>query len=169
MTTEGSKCDEDTGKAFLEITNNTLTRRVEWREAGFNNIIQLGTDLTGVGPGDYEVTVITFNGCVASQTITIGTVITNYNLVSADGDGINDNFQIDCITQFPNNNVKIFNRAGVLVYEINGYNNADKSFVGIGENGLYSMGDELPNGTYYYVIDKRDGSDLIAGFLELIR
>ena len=87
----------------------------------------------------------------------------------SDGDGINDNFQIDCITRYPNNNVQIFNRTGVLVYEIDGYNNADKSFKGLGENGVYPFGEDLPNGTYYYVIKKGDGSKPIAGFLELIR
>ena len=70
---------------------------------------------------------------------------------------------------FPNNNVKIFNRSGVKVYEADGYDNGDKSFKGIGEQGLYAIGNQLPDGTYYYIIDKRDGSKLLAGFLELLR
>ena len=45
----------------------------------------------------------------------------------------------------------------------------DKAFTGIGENGVYLAGRELPDGTYFYIIDKRDGSDAIAGYLELIR
>jgi hypothetical protein len=65
--------------------------------------------------------------------------------------------------------VKIFNRSGILVYEIDGYNNADKAFNGIGLDGLYLSGKELPVGTYFYIIDKRDGSKPVAGYLELDR
>ncbi|WP_185113975.1 gliding motility-associated C-terminal domain-containing protein [Fulvivirga imtechensis] len=166
--TVGSKCDEETGMAMLGITNNTIVTTVVWTDAtGFT--VGYGTDLTGMPSGEYTAEVTTFLGCENTGTVEIGTVITNYNLVSADGDGINDNFQIDCITNFPNNNVRIYNRTGVLVFKIDGYNNVDKVFEGVGQEGMYSMGDKLPNGTYYYIIDKGDGTELISGFLELIR
>ncbi|MTI38874.1 gliding motility-associated C-terminal domain-containing protein, partial [Fulvivirga lutimaris] len=167
--TEGSKCDEDTGLARIIITNEALVNEVFWTDLTSGAGLGLGSEINFLAPGDYQADVTTFYGCEGTGTATVGTVITNYNLVTSDGDGFNDNFQIDCITNFPNNNVKIFNRAGVLVYQIDGYNNEDKSFVGLGEDGIYPIGEELPNGTYYYVIDKRDGSELIAGFLELIR
>ncbi|MTI24404.1 gliding motility-associated C-terminal domain-containing protein, partial [Fulvivirga kasyanovii] len=167
--TVGSKCDENTGQATIAITNNTVVSTVQWFEVSTGASVGLGTDLNGVGPGEYEALVTTLLGCENTGVVEIGTVITNYNLVSADGDGINDVFQIDCITNFPNNNVRIYNRAGVLVYEIDEYNNADRAFRGVGEQGLYSMGDKLPNGTYFYLIDKGDGSEIISGFLELIR
>jgi gliding motility-associated-like protein len=95
--------------------------------------------------------------------------IFEFNGISANGDGRNDYFEIACITEFPNNNVKIFNRAGQLVFEANHYDNLSTVFKGIGENGLYLMGKELPDGTYFYIIDKGDGSEPIPGFLELIR
>ncbi len=167
--TEGSKCDEDTGLARIIITNEAVVTSVFWTQLETGAGLGLGSELNFLPPGDYQADVTTFYGCEASGTVNVGTVITNYNLVTSDNDGINDNFQIDCITNFPNNNVKIYNRAGVLVYQIDGYNNEDKSFQGIGEDGVYTIGDELPNGTYFYVIDKGDGSKLISGFLELIR
>ena len=76
---------------------------------------------------------------------------------------------IDCISQFPYNNVKIFNRSGVLVFEANGYDNNEVVFKGIGENGVYTIGNELPVGTYFYIIDKRDGSKPKTGYLELVK
>ena len=85
------------------------------------------------------------------------------------GDLKNDNFRIDCITQFPDNNVKIFNRSGVLVYEADGYDNNDVVFDGLGEKGVYAIGNELPVGTYFYIIDKRDGSKPKTGYLELVK
>jgi len=42
-------------------------------------------------------------------------------------------------------------------------------FSGIGEKGVYAFGNELPDGTYFYIIDKRDGSKPITGYLELVR
>jgi gliding motility-associated-like protein len=167
--TEGSKCDEDTGLARIITTNATQGDQVFWTDLATGLGLGLGSEIHNLGSGDYQADVTTFYGCEASGVVTIGTVLTNYNLVTSDGDGINDNFQIDCITNYPNNNIQIFNRAGVLVYKAKGYNNADISFKGLGENGYYPIGADLPNGTYYYVIDKGDGSKLIAGFLELIR
>ena len=167
--TEGSKCDEPTGLARVVVTNNVNVSSIDWTDLNTGAGLGLGQQINDVESGDYSALVTTVYGCENEGVATVGTVITNYNLVTSDGDGFNDNFQIDCITRFPNNNVKIFNRAGVLVYEIDGYDNAEKSFKGLGEKGAYAIGNDLPNGTYFYVIDKGDGSKLISGFLELIR
>ena len=56
-----------------------------------------------------------------------------------------------------------------MVYEADGYNNSQISFKGIGEQGLYLANKELPDGTYFYIIDKRDGSKPKTGYLELAR
>jgi len=79
--------------------------------------------------------------------------VTVYNFVSVDNDGLNEIFTIDGITFYPENNVQIFNRWGILVYEINGYNNADKSFGGRSEGRVtVEANSNLPEGTYHYVI-----------------
>ena len=88
--------------------------------------------------------------------------------MSRNGDGQNDIFHIDCIDLFPSNFVKIFNRAGTLVYEAEGYNNIDIYFDGKSNKGISLIGSNLPDGTYFYVIDKRDGSKPVAGYLEIV-
>ncbi len=109
-------------------------------------------------------------GCVNEGDGIVKTEIGTFNGVSDNGaDGFNDVFVIDCISNFPNNNVKIFNRSGILVYEGDHYDNADVSFKGTGERGLYLQGSRLPEGTYFYIIDKGDGSKIISGYLELTR
>jgi hypothetical protein len=65
--------------------------------------------------------------------------------------------------------VKIFNRAGALVYESDGYDNASIFFNGTGNKGVYPIESKLPVGTYFYVIDKRNESKPLTGYLELIR
>jgi gliding motility-associated-like protein len=87
--------------------------------------------------------------------------------LSANGDGQNDFFLIDCLDQFENNRVEIFNRDGTRVFEMDGYNNLDRRFEGFSNIGAGTR--QLPTGTYFYVIDKGDGSEFINGYLELVR
>jgi hypothetical protein len=171
-----SYCDElpgatgGNGTAEIELTPaNIVTDQITWTEQPMNTVVGIGSYLTGVLPGFYQANVVTSQGCEASGVGEVKTEVFSYNLVSANGDRRNDNFMIDCISQFPNNNVKIFNRSGVLVYEANGYNNDEVVFKGIGENGVYTIGNELPVGTYFYIIDKRDGSKPKTGYLELVK
>ncbi len=77
-----------------------------------------------------------------------------FNEFSPNNDGLNDVFFIECIEDYPLNNLKIFNRWGNKVFETKGYKNdwrgtvSVKSFNGSDEN--------LPVGTYYYLLDFGD-------------
>ncbi len=166
---------QDTGRAGVGSVSLILTtlevsiQEVTWFETSANVIAGTGTNVYELYPGFYRAEAITTEGCTNEGIAEVKTEIFPFNGVSANGDTSNDNFIIDCISNFPNNNVKIFNRSGILVYEANGYNNADTSFKGLGLEGIYLQGTELPVGTYYYIIDKRDGSKAVAGYLELDR
>lgn len=77
-----------------------------------------------------------------------------YQGVTPDGDGINDHFIIDNINYFSENNVKIYNRWGRLVYETQRYNSSGNVFKGYAEGtGVVGSGEKLPSGTYYYVVE----------------
>jgi hypothetical protein len=66
--------------------------------------------------------------------------------------------------------VKIFNRGGLLVYEQSNYDsNTERRFAGISNKGISLLGTELPIGTYFYVVDKNDGTKPKVGYLELVR
>ena len=88
-------------------------------------------------------------------------------IVTNNGDGLNDHLKIENITAYPNNKVIIFNRWGNKVWEVNEYDNdnATKRFSGI--SNLSSSGSELPDGTYFYVINKGNGSTPIKGFVTI--
>ncbi len=162
-----SKCERSDGQVEVEVINALPIEQVLWYDE--LGAVEEGVGLYNYPAGTYEVTVITFEGCEVSEVTEIGVDIFEFNGISANGDNMNDYFEIACITMFPNNNVKIFNRAGVMIYQTDGYDNADNSFKGYGEKGIYLIGEELPIGTYFYVIDKGDGSDPTAGYLELNR
>jgi len=163
-----ANCEVSNGFIELVFDDAFDVKDVSWTDdTGFE--IDKNTNLYDRTAAEYSVTVTTFLGCETTGSATIPTEITNYNGVSANGDGNNDGFVIDCITLFPNNNVKIFNRAGVKVYDMDGYDNNDIIFSGEGINGIYLAGENLPDGTYFYIIDKGDGSRPTTGYLELIR
>ena len=166
LRTEDGSTNQFTGTAIIQFEEFNLATNYEWRD---ENGTLVGTDsrLIDAYPGDYTVTFTAENGCSYEASFTIETSLTIYNGVSANADGKNDFFLIDCIDYFPNNNVKIYNRAGQRLYEVDGYNNTDVRFEGfsnVGGGGL-----QLPTGTYFYVIDLGNGEDPVQGFLELVR
>jgi gliding motility-associated-like protein len=70
-----------------------------------------------------------------------------HNVVTPNGDGLNDHWVIDCIENYPENKVEIFNRWGSRINIFTNYNNIDRFWKGTDENGQ-----PIPDGTYYYVI-----------------
>ena len=97
-----------------------------------------------------------------------------FNLVTSNQDGLNDYFKIAGIENFPDNNVKIYNRWGVLVYEVDNYGNNSQSenvFKGFSAGRItINKGVRLPYGTYYYLIEfkgENPGSKKYSGYLYL--
>jgi hypothetical protein len=168
------------GMAELQLSPaDIIADDIEWKEGIYNeatgeldgtgNFAGSGSYITEQFPGFYTAFVTTSFGCKKAATAEIETEILTYNLVTTNNDSKNDAFIVDCLSLFENNNVKIFNRSGVLVYEADGYDNQEVVFKGYGEKGVYAAGNLLPVGTYFYIIDKRDGTKPRTGFLELTR
>ncbi len=80
------------------------------------------------------------------------------------GDNKNSFFKIKNIEIYPLNHILIFNRWGNKVYEGKPYMN---EWDGKNYFGPKIGGDELPVGTYFYILDLGDGSDIIKGFIYL--
>ncbi len=79
------------------------------------------------------------------------------NAITPNGDGLNDEFIFDELLfnpeQYPDNELIIFNRWGDIVYTAKPYNNDWR--------GTSDTGDELPDGTYYYVLRLNIGEGII--------
>ena len=175
LRTEDGAVNQFDGNAsvFIDETTNPQqfagqlkATNYEWRDAS-GNLISEDAKLIDVAPGAYTVTFIARNGCTYSASFDMSTNLTVYNGVSANDDGMNDFFLIDCVDYFSGNSVKIYNRAGSLVYKVDNYDNVTTRFTGFSNIGRNER--QLPVGTYYYLIDKGDGSDVIQGYLELVR
>ena len=82
------------------------------------------------------------------------------NVITPNGDNINDAFIIACFSSnnYPDNEVKIFNEWGDAVFTAKPYLN--------NWEGTYNNA-ELPSGTYFYIVDKGDGSKPENGFVHI--
>ena len=124
-------------------------------------VIPKGTP-SGTYTVEYEVTSKEYGvKKTAKVTVTINNDATLefYNAISTDEGSQNNGFIIKNIDLYPNNNLKIFNRYGVLVYEKDGYTNADP-FKGFSTGrATVNKDGKLPQGTYYYVLEYTDGQN----------
>ncbi len=90
-----------------------------------------------------------------------------FNEFSPNGDGNNDKFAIQCIEKYPQNVLKIYNRAGNLVYQMDGYDNSWDGCANAG--GAINRKSGLPSATYFYVLNINDGSPAITGWVYIAR
>lgn len=92
---------------------------------------------------------ITVDGCETTRTFIVdGIGCTIQKGISPNGDGLNDNFDLEFMGV---KKLSIFNRYGQEVYTKGNYKN---EWV-----GQTNSGDELPTGTYYFVIERLAGGN----------
>ncbi|WP_226742892.1 HYR domain-containing protein [Polaribacter gangjinensis] len=96
-----------------------------------------------------------------------------FNLLTPNGDGDNDVFVIRNIELYPENTLEIYNRWGVKVYDVNGYGQSGRYFIGLSD-GRVTVGRSslLPSGTYFYILRYKSESGVWKdrkGYLYLTR
>ncbi|CAM1348938.1 hypothetical protein TCRASSO_50520 [Tenacibaculum crassostreae] len=135
---------------------------------GGNGVVgDSGTDSDGDGIADSVDGLDGFGDAIDE-----GTCVKVNNLMSPNGDSANSYLHIDCIENFSNNKLEIFNRWGNTVFKVKGYSNTnrDKRFEGI-SNGRVNINvdDKLPVGTYFYILDLGNGSKVRKGWIYINR
>jgi gliding motility-associated-like protein len=85
-----------------------------------------------------------------------------FNQFSPNGDGINDFLVVRDIASFPNNSIQIFNRYGQPVFEDSNMTN-DQVW-----DGTFD-GEQVPEGTYYYILELGPDREVAKGWIQLIR
>jgi gliding motility-associated-like protein len=141
----------------LEIVqDNQNINTVDWY---FNtNVIGQGNSIVIAGEGEYTaVATNAFNCDNSAQFDVTNDFCTIPKGVSANNDGDNDNFDLSNLNV---DRLQIFNRWGMVVYEQKNYTDQ--------WDGRSSDGKELPDGTYYYIIEQRSGKTF-TGWVYLIR
>lgn len=109
------------GSIHVEVSGGTPEYIFTWTPEGLPE----DHELTGLGEGDYTVTVTDANGCSVDSTITLTAPkeFMIYTALSPNGDGFNDTYVIDGAEFCSGNQFKVFNRWGNLVYEKTNYYN----------------------------------------------
>lgn len=110
----------------------------------------------------YTFTVTGEGGCSVSDTIFIKVLKSPEipNAFSPNGDGVNDTWNIKYLESYPGATVDVFNRYGQVVFRSFGYN---RPWDGT------SQGQLLPIGTYYYIINPKNGKPIYTGSITIIR
>lgn len=109
----------------------------------------------------YSLTVINDKGCTASDDVLVKVLKMPVvpNAFSPNGDGIHDTWVIPYLDTYPGATIELFNRYGQPVFRLASYRPWDGKVNGV----------PLPVGTYYYIINPKNGRKQITGFVDLIR
>ena len=155
--------DENNFTAQYKITQNDINKGSVSNQASVQGRSAKGViaddksdDLSNSGDNP---TVLNLDGCQ----------IKVLNGFSPNGDGKNARFYIQGLECYPDNTVEIYNRWGVLVFDIDHYNNEDRAFVGISAGrATIKQTDGLPVGTYFYILKYKDSASKqheLSGYL----
>jgi gliding motility-associated-like protein len=110
---------------------------------------------------NYTLTVTSDQGCTTSDDVFVKLLKSPIipNIFSPNGDGIHDKWVIEYLESYPGCVVQIFNRYGQLVQKFVNYTPWDGRI----------NGKDAPVGTYYYIIDPKNGRKPITGYIDIIR
>jgi gliding motility-associated-like protein len=106
------------------------------------------SSFTAPGDGSYVLVWTISNGICADQSDTMTLIINPMlipQVITPNGDGNNDFFEVKAMRDLQNVKIEIYNRWGNVVYSNNDYKNNFK-----GENG---SGEKLADDTYFYLLE----------------
>ena len=106
------------------------------------------------------------NTCSTTDDVTIFVVkpVKVPNVITVNGDGSNDDWEIENIEGYPNVIIEIYNRWGNLVWKTEGY---PKNWDGTN----FRNGQVLPDGTYFYIINLQSQiyDEPLTGWVQIIK
>jgi gliding motility-associated-like protein len=148
---------------FNAKANDSTSVTFLWSPAtGLSSATSLRPTLTAMQDQTYTLTATGQGSCRASDFMTVKILkpILIPNAFSPNGDGINDTWVIQNLSDYPGATVDIFNRYGQPLFHSNGY--------GTPWDGTYK-GSPLPVAAYYYVIELKNGYKPLTGSVTILR
>jgi len=140
------------GYTYTFSNTSVAANSCAWNFGDNNTSSETNPVHTYSAPGSYLVILVVTNGCgsdTLTQLIDIGdpAELGFYTGFSPNGDGYNDYWNVPMLNYYAANTVTIINRWGNEVWKTDNYDNNNTVWTGKNLNG-----DELPDGTYYFII-----------------
>ena len=112
-------------------------------------------------PGSYDIclSIMDEDGCtdlICEALLVVPAELQNINVITPNDDDINDKLEFQYLEFYPENEIYIFNRWGNLVYSAESYDNS-------------WSGDELNEGTYFYILKISGIEKTYSSFFQLIK
>jgi len=150
------KCETcNDGKLTLDISGGTPPYQINLSGAP----IGLITETLSLGHYTLEVTDAAM--CVKTLEFTLELLNQVPNVITTNGDGVNDLWKIPMLRYYPDAIVRVFNGSGKLVFE-------SQTGYPVPWDGR-DNGNPLPLGTYYYLINLGQGEQQLTGYLTILR
>ncbi len=117
---------------------------------------------TPLGDITYRLNLTGIGGCMVTDTIFVKLLLAPIipNVFSPNGDGINDRWRIQYLESYPGATVDVYDRYGMVVYSSIEY--------AVDWDGTRN-GKSLPIGTYYYIVNPKNGRKIITGSVTIIK
>lgn len=110
----------------------------------------------------YYIQLKGIGGCIDTASVFVKILLKPVipNAFSPNGDGINDTWHIEYLESYPGATVEIYDRGGKLLFRSFNYT---KDW-----DGSYN-GKTLPVGTYYYIINPKNGRSIMSGNVTILK
>jgi gliding motility-associated-like protein len=151
----------ETPFTLQDQSSSMATILTNWNWYFSDSLLFQGTSFTGTidVPGSIPVCLAVSDnfGCADSICQTLQIVpaqIQNINIVTPNGDGINDALAFDYLDFYPDNELYILNRWGNVVYQTTNYQND-------------WIGSDFSEGTYFYLLKINETGEEYSSFFQL--
>ncbi|MFY8126756.1 MAG: PKD domain-containing protein [Chitinophagaceae bacterium] len=110
----------------------------------------------------YKLILTGIGGCAVSDSVLVTVLKAPVipNAFSPNNDGTNDTWRIQYLESYPGASIQVYDRYGKIVFTSIGYR---KDW-----DGKY-LGNPLPIGTYYYIVDPKNGRKTLSGSVTILR